>query len=695
MLKINHHTFSAILLPTLLLAGCDDSSDNSSSAPLPQPLPTTIALVGEPCQTPSGSTMFITLDCVDPEYQEAFIDVDEQRTTTDSAKNVTVSYRYVHGGFTDTNTRFAFYYPSGIEYQGRFFESTYPTVSVEGADPSLIAFAISNGAYVVSSNNDGGVAAAQATGGYRANAASAKVSRMVAALLYGEDAPIRGHIFGASGGSLQTIGAAENTVGIWDGALPIVSAPPNAIPSFQSVQVLALRVLHDKLPDIVDAVEPGGSGDPYATLNAGERAILQEATKLGFPLGGWWQWQTIKSAFGVTVPAVKGVDPGYVNDFWSLPGYAGFDDPTLTPLRTQLDTSIATAGGDALTLQDTPTGYLAYADLVISSGAAAGNTLSGVSIEGNTVTFPRDADPAVIEALGPGDEVRVDNSLWIALQYYQRHQVPSPDQYGWNQYRDTNGDPIYLQRPVLVGEIITQVFGGKPSGRFNGKMIMLAAMLDVQAFPWGADWHLKQARAVLGDKLDETFRLWFVDNADHEPPATTAGYAHNVLYQPVVEQALLDLDAWVANGVSPSTSSSYTVTDDNQVELAETVAERGGIQALVTLAVSASDDCDLAAQNVRADVGVGEPVSFLMAAAMPPGAGQIVRVEWDFESTGTYPEESEFGGPGEDVQLCVTHAYDEPGTHFAVVRVTAQREGNADAGYTLIQNLARVRIVVD
>jgi hypothetical protein len=695
MFKINHHTLSAILLPTLLLAGCDDSSDNNSNAPLPQPLPTTIALVGEPCQTPPGATMFITLDCVDPEYQEAFIDVDEQRATTDPAKNVTGSYRYVHVGFTDTNTRFAFYYPVSAEYQGRFFESTYPTVSVEGADPSLIAFAISNGAYVVSSNNDGGVAAAQATGGYRANAASAKVSRMVAARLYGEDAPIRGYIFGASGGSLQTIGAAENTVGIWDGALPIVSAPPNAIPSFQSVQVLALRVLHDKLPDIVDAVEPGGSGDPYATLNAEERAILQEATKLGFPLGGWWQWQTMKSAFGVTVPAVKGVDPGYVSDFWSLPGYAGFDDPTLTPLRTQLDTSIATAGGDAVTLQDTPTGYLAYADLVISSGAAAGNTLSGVSIEGNTVTFPRDADPAVIEALGPGDEVRVDNSLWIALQYYQRHQVPSPDQYGWNQYRDTNGDPIYLQRPVLVGEIITQVFGGKPSGRFNGKMIMLAAMLDVQAFPWGADWHLKQARAVLGDKLDETFRLWFVDNADHEPPATTAGYAHNVLYQPVVEQALLDLDAWIADGVSPPTSSGYTVTDDNQVELAETVAERGGIQPLVTLAVAAADECDLAAQDVRADVGVGDPVSFSMAAAMPSGAGRIVRVEWDFESTGMYPEESEFGGPGEDVQLCVTHAYDEPGTHFAVVRVTAQRQGNADAGYTLIQNLARVRIVVD
>lgn len=682
-----------ILLPALLVVACDDSSDNAVSPPT-VPLPTAFTLEGDPCETPAGSTMFITLNCVDPEFQEVYIDIDEPRSTTDESKDVTVSYRYVHGGFTDTDLRFAFYYPASDDYQGRFFELTYPTVSVEGAAPGEIAFGISNGAYVVSSNNAGGVAVAQTTGGYRANAAAAKVSRILAALIYGEDAPIRGHIYGASGGSLQTIGAAENTVGIWDGALPIVSAPPNAIPSFQSVQVLALRVLRDKLPAIVDAVEPGGSGDPYATLTAGQRAILEEATKLGFPLGGWWQWRTIKSAFGLTVPAVTAIDAAYVNDFWSKPGYAGVDDPTLAALRTHLDTSIASANGGSVTLQDTPTGYLVYTDLVITSGAAAGQTIRGVNIQGSVVTFPRDADPPVVALLAAGDQVTVDNSLWIALQYYQRHQVPSLDQYGWNQYRDSNGTPIYLQRPILVGEILTQVFGGRPSGRFNGKMLMLAATLDVQAFPWGADWHFKQAQAELGDQLDERFRLWYVDNADHEPPANVEGYAHNVLYQPVVEQALLDLDAWVANGVVPARSSTYTVTDDNQIELTDTVDARGGVQPLVTLAVAAADECD-GSGNVRADIALGDPVSFSMTAAMPPGAGEIVRVEWDFESTGTFPEESEFDGPSADVQLCKTHTYDEPGTHFAVVRVTSHREGDAAAAYGLIQNIARVHVVVD
>ena len=134
MLKINHYVPGAIFLSGLFLTGCDSSNNNSNNASAPPPLPTTLALEGEPCKAPAGATMFITLDCVDPEYQEAFIDIDEQRTTTDTAKNVTVSYRYVHGGFTDTNTRFAYYFPESAQYQGRFFESTYPTVSVEGAD---------------------------------------------------------------------------------------------------------------------------------------------------------------------------------------------------------------------------------------------------------------------------------------------------------------------------------------------------------------------------------------------------------------------------------------------------------------------------------------------------------------------------------------------------------------------------------
>jgi hypothetical protein len=191
----------------------------SSAAPVP---PTCEA-------TTPGGPVFIAEDCVDPALSQPYTDIDEQRTTTDPATNVTVSYRYIHGGFTGTSARFAFYFPAPAQYKGRFFESTYPTATQEDADRATIAFAISNGAYVVSTNNAGGVTAAPVLGGYRVNAASAKYSRVVAAQVYRTSARPRGYIYGASGGAYQTVGAVESTEGVWDGAVPRWSSAIGAL----------------------------------------------------------------------------------------------------------------------------------------------------------------------------------------------------------------------------------------------------------------------------------------------------------------------------------------------------------------------------------------------------------------------------------------------------------------------------------
>ncbi|MFD0853155.1 hypothetical protein ACFQ07_13020, partial [Actinomadura adrarensis] len=206
--------------------------------------------------------MFITAACVDPVLDRPYIDADRPGTTTDPASGVTVHYRYVHGGFSGTSARFSLYFPAPGQYRGRFFQSTYPTVTQEDAAPEAITFAISNGSYMVSTNNGGGITSAGEIGPYRVNAAAAKYSRTVAARIYRTPARPRGYLYGASGGAYQTLGGLENSRGVWDGGVPMVPGVPNSIPSSMTAQLLASRVLRDKLPQIAEAVAPGGSGDP-------------------------------------------------------------------------------------------------------------------------------------------------------------------------------------------------------------------------------------------------------------------------------------------------------------------------------------------------------------------------------------------------------------------------------------------------
>jgi hypothetical protein len=282
------------------------------------------------------------------------------------------------------------------------------------------------------------------------------------------------------------------------------------------------------------------------------------------------------------------------------------------------------------------------------------------------------------------------------LQYYHRHQVPPAELglYVWDQFRDASGRPIYPQRPVLIGPIFAGISGGVATGQFDGKMIMLASTLDIEAFAWPAAWYEQQVKAYAGAEADDTFRLWFMDNADHTEPRTTEANAHKVPYDGELEQALLDLDAWVLDGIAPSASSSYEVNEDSAIVLVSDAGERGGVQPLVTLTVSVGDSCETSDTEVSAAIDAGTPVTFSLSAMVPPGTGKIVRVEWDFESDGTFPVQTPLDNVAAEVSLCETHLYDEPGTHFAVVRVTAQRDGDTETIYGLVQNLARARVVV-
>jgi len=211
-------------------------------------------------------------------------------------------------------------------------------------------------------------------------------------------------------------------------------------------------------------------------------------------------------------------------------------------------------------------------------------------------------------------------------------------------------------------------------------------LLDGDALPWQADWYRKKVEAVEGPHGDEKYRLWYVDNANHTDPTTETQKTHAVAYSGTVQYALRELCAWVEQGIVPAPTSEYWV-QDGQLHVRASAAERKGIQPVVHLKVNGGE---------RAEVAVGEAVTFTTLIEVPPAPGRVVSAKWDFEGVGTYPDAAELGDPtSETVHVTATHAFTRPGTYFPTLRVASQRERNPSTPFARSLNLGRLRVVVN
>jgi hypothetical protein len=664
----------------------------------------------------------------DSQFQSPYIDIDEWREGA-------VRYHYIHGGFENTETRFSFYFPAKEQYRGRFFHFMSPVQGSENASQVLegeedkIAFANTHGAYFVESNM--GVetlfgAIPDPTIIYRASAAVAEYSREVAAKLYGPHRPF-GYLYGGSGGGFKTMSCFENT-NTWDGAAPYVIGSPMAIPNCFTIRVHTKRVLRNKLHLIADAVEPGGGKDMYAELNDEERAALEEATRMGFPPRSWFCYKTLDDgSLPVLTPGVRHIDPAYYEDFWTVPGYLGAN-PAGSAVRDRIQhktrvkavylpkrvseapmdtekTGVDDAwqrlnrGDDGLAsrpyiqVESLPAvDYLAGLVVIVKGGEATGGNITVERIEGNRLIissfFGRDDLLNMLSKLQIGDEILLDNSDYIALQTYHRHQVPDATYAVWDQFRDEKGEPRYPQRPILVGPIISRGGAGSlQSGKFNGKMIVVAALMDMDALPWQADWYRARVRENLGNREAEQFRLWYIDHAPHGDTEKTVDALHVVPYIGALHQALLDLASWVEQSIVPPAGTEYTVSD-GQLSVPPTAKERRGIQPVIQLKANGAE---------RAEVTIGEAVHFSAAVEVPPDAGKLVSAEWSFEGEADYPVKGVFTNMSEDgasAKVLAVHRFSQSGTYFPVLRITSNRNGNAGDIFTRVRNLCRVRVVV-
>jgi hypothetical protein len=227
-------------------------------------------------------------------------------------------------------------------------------------------------------------------------------------------------------------------------------------------------------------------------------------------------------------------------------------------------------------------------------------------------------------------------------------------------------------------------------------MIYVHLAQDAQVWPTTVWPYVRALRDNLEGRVDDHFRLWLVESACHGAPEVMGPMTTDekdpgvwssrlVSYDGVSSQALRDVVAWVEEDVAPTFCKNYELTRDNALVLAASASERGGVQPVASALVNGS---------VRADVKVGETVTFSATAEQPPGMGTILKAEWDFEGRGAWAtSHDEVDGSSPSIVVTTTHAYDAPGTYFASFRVSAHRDGAKGAGLP-VQNLNRIRVVV-
>ena len=224
---------------------------------------------------------------------------------------------------------------------------------------------------------------------------------------------------------------------------------------------------------------------------------------------------------------------------------------------------------------------------------------------------------------------------------------------------------------------------------------MLENLFDPGSYPYVGGFYADQVRRAMGPAAtDGIFRIYYQDNAPHgafptvQPGPSAAEQATKMAsVGGILNQALLDLAAWAERGVPPLPSTQYSLDAMNQIVLAEKAAMRRGLQPLVALTANGA---------ARVEVGLRQPVTLAARTEMPPQAGKIVQYAWYLGAPDhTFEPIVQLSKPRRALDVKRTVSFDAPGEYSITLRVEGQRNGlNAVNGTTLLQNVARVRVVV-
>jgi hypothetical protein len=684
----------------------------------------TCAFVGKP-KYGFDAPMTIDADCVDPDYNDKTFVVDAAKSLTLALPDGSaIPYTEVTGHFPATRTAaelpagvsqspttalhaVTWRFPDRAHWRGRFFQHSYP-LPIEFLNVVDSRFAFTNGGYTVS------VIPGNFLTGYRVGAAAAKLAKAYASKLYGNTGRIYGYTYGQSGGSVQMMAANEGTTGVWDGIVPVVIATDGLnTHSFQWAGLYALAVPEAKRLAVSKAAAPGSGQDIYAGLTADERTILDELLNAGFARKALEDWKFSVSSSLPLSGALATFDPGYEDDFWSKPGYEGTNPPpwlaaakvdgfaAITSVKREGDA--VTIGFDLATVP--PLGstgaeglqfYVYRPDGITRVVNGSARALSG-KLVGNALTLEGANDPVLLSALVPGAKIRINNRFMLAACFYPRHSILDNGSPAYNQYRNADGTPKYAQRAIQTAYIANMGAAGgrRETGHLTAKTIVLENLFDPASYPYVGGFYADQVRRSMGPAaFDRMFRIYYQDNAPHgafptvQPGPSAAEQATKMAsVGGILNQTLLDLAAWAERGVPPLPSTRYSRDAMNQIVLPENAAVRRGLQPLVTLTANGA---------ARVEVGLRQPVTLAARLEMPPRAGKIVQYAW-YLGAPDHVFEPVVPLPKSQTALTVkrTVSFDTPGEYSITLRVEGQRDGtNAVNGTTLLQNVARVRVVV-
>jgi hypothetical protein len=676
-------------------------------------------------------------------FGEPFIDEDAEW-------DAPAPHRTIHGGFSDTDTRFRFHFPpKDSGYAGRMFN---PLSGANGGTEDFfhvpfgemiggVGACFRLGGYAVQSNQGhiGDVLDPKAgedptVYGWRASAESARLSKFVAKQIYGEP-PHHSYVFGGSGGARRSPLCLAYAPDAWDAAMPFMGDAMDGdhgdftrtrqgagrFATMFNVQ----RLLGSKVKDVIDANWPGGNQDPFDGLDSHTRDEFAWLYRLGYPrgdefmltkpMGQMWLWASTSERF-------QRDDP-YFAAFWTEPGHLGHDQPELfardlldatatvsrvltagelaadpslagpeyEDLRT-LATIMALATGQGLDLpcaievSGLGGGYRLGCDVRIVSGKAAGRQLVCLVPAGNWF---------FCDGMGEASNLRFTDVLAGDEVRIDNHAFLAYCYYARHHLRDSQeydilrpgGRPIHIQYEQPE---MSPFMGTPHTGKFPGKMLWVHHTHDASLWPSDGVGMLRNVEREVGhEEGRKHFRLRFTQNAEHTPPSTlpTAyGRAPNT---------------WVIDYLGPVEQSLADLVQwvESGIEPSETHFEL--VDGQIVLPPTAKERggiqpvVSVTANGAgRTEVEVGAAVSLRMTAELPDGAGTIISAQWDFDGSGTYPERATVDGSATSVECSTSHAFDRPGTYFVTALVESNREGDVTAVARRIPNLASARVVV-